>query len=73
MEQHLTSSHAVIKALKGPDDHPTLGGPSKIEIAKKAWESTSIHFPCKDEVLSEWVLTSFIKNSKDIGGCRLVG
>ncbi|KAL5495654.1 hypothetical protein ACEPAI_1117 [Sanghuangporus weigelae] len=65
--ENVTSSYSVIKALKGPEDLPASGGPLKIEIARKAWESNNIHFPSKDEVLAEWILTSFIKHGKDAG------
>ncbi|KAL5518587.1 hypothetical protein ACEPAH_270 [Sanghuangporus vaninii] len=55
------------RALKGPEDPSAPGGPLKIEIARKAWESNNIHFPSKAEVLAEWILTSFIKHGKDAG------
>ncbi|EJD04377.1 uncharacterized protein FOMMEDRAFT_155506 [Fomitiporia mediterranea MF3/22] len=64
----LTSSHGIIKALKGSEDPVFPGGPSKIELAGETWRSATIHFPNKDEVLVEWILSSFIKHSKDASG-----
>ena len=60
MEAYCTPQ-TIIKALKGPNDPPKNGGPSKIEIAKFAWDSTAIRFPNKDEVLAEWIINSFLK------------
>lgn len=57
-----SSSHAIIKALKGAQDPPYPGGPSKIEIARYAWRAEDVHFPSKDEVLTEWILSNFLKD-----------
>lgn len=61
MEEY-SSSHAIVRALKGPSDPPIPGGISKIEIARKTWDSKDIHFPNKEEVLVEWILSSFLKD-----------
>ena len=65
MEEFATPQ-IIIKALKGSSDPPNKGGPSKIEVAKYAWDSTSIRFLNKDEVLAEWIFTSFVKEKGNI-------
>ena len=55
------TSHSIIKILKGPLDPPTSGGPTKVIIAEETWKSDRIYFPNKDEVLTEWILSSFLK------------
>ncbi|KAI5119926.1 hypothetical protein M0805_000891 [Coniferiporia weirii] len=66
------SSHAIIKALKGSADPPKPAGPSKILIAQHAWESTDIPFPNKDEVLAEWVLSTFSRVKGNMSGSSAV-
>ena len=50
-----------MRALKAVSDPPIVGGPFKIEIARRAWDDASFHVPCKSEVIADWVLTKFLK------------
>ena len=53
-----TSAHAIIKALKGPKDPPEENGLSKIAIASRTWKDSELHFPNKDEMLVDWLLST---------------
>ncbi|BEJ11920.1 hypothetical protein CspHIS471_0203800 [Cutaneotrichosporon sp. HIS471] len=57
----LTGS-ALIKALKGTQDPPTPGGPSKISLAAAAWEDTSLLVPRKADVIRDWVLEAWTRS-----------
>ena len=51
-----------IRALKASSDPPHVGGPSKIDIAKDAWENTHLYVPNKAEAIIEWLLTRLLKD-----------
>jgi hypothetical protein len=53
------------RALKASTDPPTIGGPSKLEIAKNAWYNKSLYLPNKAEVICDWLLVKFLKE-KDL-------
>lgn len=55
------TSQGFVRALKAASDPPIVGGPFKIEIARRAWDDASFHVPCKSEVVADWVLTKFLK------------
>ncbi|BEI96791.1 hypothetical protein CcaverHIS631_0203800 [Cutaneotrichosporon cavernicola] len=57
----LTGS-ALIKALKGAQDPPTSGGPSKISLATAAWQDTSLLVPRKADVIRDWVLEAWTRS-----------
>jgi len=57
----LQSSQSFIRALKSPSDPPHPGSPSKVEIARQAWENAAPYIPCKGEIIAEWVLSRFLK------------
>jgi hypothetical protein len=50
-----------IRSLKAPSDPPKPGGPSKIEIARQAWDDDSYSIPNKAETISEFILTKLLK------------
>lgn len=66
------SSHSIIKALKSSSEVPDPQGLSKIDIANFAWHNSQIFFPSKDEVLAEWILSSFLKIKRDDGYVQCV-
>ncbi|KAG5648160.1 hypothetical protein DXG03_006114 [Asterophora parasitica] len=55
------TSQGFVRALKAASDPPTTGGPSKIKIAREAWDDASFYVPNKAEVVVEWVLSKFLK------------
>ncbi|KDQ13623.1 hypothetical protein BOTBODRAFT_33335 [Botryobasidium botryosum FD-172 SS1] len=57
----LSSSQSFIRALKAPADPPQPDGPSKIELARLAWELETLCVPSKAEVISEWILGKLLK------------
>lgn len=63
----LASAQDFIKALRAHADPPHANGPSKIEIAREAWESSGIEFPNKDEVVVDWLLTRLLKDKAKTG------
>ena len=63
----LASAQEFIKALKAHPDPLHVNGPSKIELARKAWDSTNLDFPNKDEVVVDWLLTCLLKNNAKQG------
>lgn len=64
MDKYATPQ-AIIKALKAPNDPPASGEPSKLAIAQRAWISSNIYFPNKDEVLVDWLLTTLLKEKSN--------
>ncbi|GMK57070.1 hypothetical protein CspeluHIS016_0309100 [Cutaneotrichosporon spelunceum] len=56
----LTGS-ALIKALKGAQDPPAPGGPSKIALAAAAWGDTDLVVPRKADVIRDWVLEAWTR------------
>lgn len=62
----LASAQDFIKALRArPEAHEN--GPFKIELARKAWDSTNLDFPSKDEVVVDWLLTRLLKDKAKTG------
>ncbi|EIN13586.1 hypothetical protein PUNSTDRAFT_129265 [Punctularia strigosozonata HHB-11173 SS5] len=57
----INTSQDIVRALRAPVDPPKPGGPSKIEIARTAWNDGSLNFPQKREFLLEYVLSRFLK------------
>lgn len=51
-----------IRALKASSDPPHVGGPSKIDIAREAWENNHLYVPNKAEAIVEWLLTRLLKD-----------
>ncbi|KAH9921960.1 Urb2/Npa2 family-domain-containing protein [Epithele typhae] len=51
-----------IRALKAATDPPQAGGPLKIEIARQAWDNTSMYVPNKAEAIVEWLLSIMLKD-----------
>lgn len=58
---YLTTSSALIKALKSAQDPPSPGWPEKIEIAKQCQEREDFVLYRKDAVLKEWITEEFLK------------
>ncbi|KAH9890919.1 Urb2/Npa2 family-domain-containing protein [Cubamyces lactineus] len=56
------NAQEFIRALKASSDPPHVGGPSKIDIAKDAWENTHLYVPNKAEAIIEWLLTRLLKD-----------
>ncbi|THH21561.1 hypothetical protein EW146_g35 [Bondarzewia mesenterica] len=59
---HLQSSQNFVRALKATSDPPNPGDPSKVEIAREAWDSPSFHIPNKGETIVDWALTKLLKD-----------
>ncbi|KZS96149.1 hypothetical protein SISNIDRAFT_494280 [Sistotremastrum niveocremeum HHB9708] len=57
----LSSSEAFIKYLKAPSDPPSGHESPKISVARAAWDSRDFYVPSKGEVITDWILTSFLK------------
>lgn len=56
------SSQDFVRSLKAASDPPVIGGLSKIEIARQAWEDASFYVPSKAEVIVDWILGKFLKD-----------
>jgi hypothetical protein len=56
------SSQDFVRSLKSASDPPSVGGPSKIEIAQRAWEDASFYVPSKAQVIVDWILAKFLKD-----------
>ncbi|KAH9937475.1 Urb2/Npa2 family-domain-containing protein [Fomitopsis serialis] len=63
----LGSAQDFIKTLKAHSDPPHANGPSKIELAREAWDNASFLFPNKDEVIVDWLLTRLLKDKAKAG------
>ncbi|GJJ72555.1 nucleolar pre-ribosomal-associated protein 2 [Entomortierella parvispora] len=59
MEDHLNSSEAFAKALKGFQIPPT----EKIRLAQEAWRRVDVVLPHKQEFLLEWLCSSLLKSA----------
>jgi len=59
MEDHLNSSEAFAKALKGFQIPPT----EKIRLAQEAWRRVDVVLPHKQEFLLEWLCNSLLKSA----------
>ncbi|KAJ4476742.1 hypothetical protein J3R30DRAFT_333733 [Lentinula aciculospora] len=62
MDSFLSSSQNFVRALKASADPPNLGGPSKIEIARAAWDQKSFYAPRKAEVIVGFILDCFVRS-----------
>ncbi|KAF8350279.1 hypothetical protein F5887DRAFT_944597 [Amanita rubescens] len=58
----IQSSQDFVKALKSATDPPFQEGPCKVEIARQVWDNASFYVPSKAEVITEWILTKFLKD-----------
>ncbi|PCH33433.1 hypothetical protein WOLCODRAFT_147530 [Wolfiporia cocos MD-104 SS10] len=56
------SAQEFIRALKAPSDPPNPDGPSKVELARAAWDDTAFYLPNKGELIAEWLLTRLLKD-----------
>lgn len=61
-EHQINTSQDVVRALRAPADPPYPGSPSKIEIARNAWDNGSLNFPQKRELLLEYALSRLLKD-----------
>ena len=62
LPSHLSSAHALVKALKAAKDPPISGGPSKLEIAQLAVNAFDLYLPNKDHIVSEWILDTWTRS-----------
>jgi hypothetical protein len=67
MSTVLKSSQDFIRALKSSSDPPLSDGPSKIQIAKDAWNDPSLYLPNKNQVITDWLLTRLLKTKSKEG------
>ena len=56
---YLQSSQNFVRALRAT---PNAGEPSKIQVAKEAWDTPSFHVPNKGETIVDWALTRLLKD-----------
>ncbi|KZT74833.1 hypothetical protein DAEQUDRAFT_659162 [Daedalea quercina L-15889] len=63
----LGSAQDFIKTLKAHPDPPHADGPSKIELAREAWNNAAFYFPNKDETIVDWLLTRLLKDKAKVG------
>lgn len=62
MQQDFPStSQDLIHALKAQVDPPSGYVFSKIQMATQAWSQSTLYFPNKDKVITDWILTCFLK------------
>jgi hypothetical protein len=59
---YLESSQNFARALKAQSDPPNPGEPSKIEIARQAWEDGSFKVTNKAEATVEFILNRLLKD-----------
>lgn len=70
--QQPQSSQDFVRALKAPSDPPIEGGPTKIDIAQSAWANKSFYVLSKGEVITEWILTKFLREKdKETCVCKI--
>lgn len=58
----ILSSQELIRALKAPSDPPVDRGPTKIHIARRAWDNNAFLFPSKAQVIADWLLSVLLKD-----------
>src|SRR5436305_1525683 len=58
----LNSTQALIRALKSSSDPPYAGGPSKIHIARDAWNSSQSN----PDLIVDWILTKLLKDKSHV-------
>ena len=58
----LLNAQDFIRALKASSDPPHAGGPFKVEIARQAWDTTSLYIPNKAEAITDWLLSTMLKD-----------
>ena len=51
-----------IRALKASSDPPHAGGPSKVDIARQAWDDALLYVPNKAEAISDWLFSRLLKD-----------
>ena len=56
------SAQDFIRALKAPADPPLPGGPSRLAVARDAWDDAAFYVPNKDEAVAEWLLGRLLKD-----------
>jgi hypothetical protein len=59
---YLTSSQEFVRALKASSDPPSTDAPLKIQIANNVWDQAAFYVPNKDQVITDWILTRFLKD-----------
>ncbi|KAJ3790316.1 Urb2/Npa2 family-domain-containing protein, partial [Lentinula aff. detonsa] len=64
MDSFLSSSQNFVRALKANSDPPFFGGPSKLEIARAAWDQKTFYAPRKAEVIVDLILNHFAKSNE---------
>jgi len=62
LPSHLSSAHALVKALKAAKDPPIPDGPSKLDIARLAVAASDIYLPNKHQIISEWILDAWARS-----------
>ncbi|KAH7921149.1 hypothetical protein BV22DRAFT_1038989 [Leucogyrophana mollusca] len=62
MSAYCQSSQSFVRALKAPTDPPNPNDPTKIEIAREAWDNTAFYVLNKGEVITDWILTRLLKD-----------
>lgn len=55
------SAQHFVRALKASSDPPAPNGPLKISIAEQAWHDKSFYLPNKAEVVTEFLLSKFLR------------
>src|ERR1700731_5323629 len=58
-----TSCQSFVQALRSTSDPPIPGRPTKLEIARNAWASSSLLLADKAEVIVDWILTRMLKTT----------
>ncbi|GJJ11291.1 hypothetical protein Clacol_005523 [Clathrus columnatus] len=61
MNEALVSAHSFVRALKAPTDPPHEEWPTKIRLARAAWENNSVRIQRKAGIILEWLLPLFTK------------
>lgn len=57
---------ALAAALRAPDDPPTPGGPSKIDIAERAWATSAYVIPRKAQFFLDALLDRLHRARDDV-------
>ncbi|KAJ7597284.1 Urb2/Npa2 family-domain-containing protein [Mycena floridula] len=58
------NSQNFVRALKSVSDPPANHDRPKIDLATEAWNDASFYVPRKEQVISEWLLSKLLKDSK---------
>lgn len=62
MLEYPQNAQDFIRALKAASDPPHVGGPFKIQIARKAWDDIQLYVPNKAEAIADWLLSRLLKD-----------